>query len=155
MGTPPVKKPINFEEAFVPVDVLNTYLTESPTKKEIIAAANVAVYKKSKAKLIVSDFKKANPLVRKALAIDLTEDKLLDQFSIFTKLNFPKYIIAGDSDPSINRNYLEGVKDSCQNNGHNGCKIIDLTNCGHFPSIEKPKQFNKVIRDIAKDAFQQ
>lgn len=157
MGTPPVKKPINFEEAFIPVEALNTYLTENPSKKEITEAVHVAVNKKSKSKMLISDFNRANPLVRKALAIDLTQDKLLDQFSIFTKLSIPKYIIAGDSDPSVNRKYLEHVKNSCQdsscNGGDNSCKIIDLENCGHFPSIEKPKQFVKIISDIVKDVF--
>ena len=32
-GSPPVKKPINFEEAFLPVAALQTYLTEKPTEE--------------------------------------------------------------------------------------------------------------------------
>ncbi len=150
MGTPPVKNPINFDEAFIPVDALNTYFTEYPSKKEISEAANVTVNHKSKSKIIISDFKRANPLVRKAIAIDITQNKFLDQFSIFTKLNVAKYIIAGDTDPSVNRKYLEYVKNSCKNE----CEIIDLTNCGHFPSVDKPKKFIKIIGDIAKDIFQ-
>ena len=151
MGTPPVKKPINFDEAFIPVDALNTYFTENPSESEIVNAALVAVDNKSNSSFISSDFKKANPLVRRATAEDITQDKLLDEFSLFTDLPVPKYIISGTSDPSINRSYLEYVKDCCGIS----CKIIDLERCGHFPSIERPNQFNNIIKGIAAEVFRQ
>ena len=151
MGTPPVKKPINFEEAFIPVEALNTYFTENPREDEIVNAARVTVSEKTHADVIVNDFKKANPLVRKATAADITQDKLLDQFSIFKDLNVPKYILAGDVDPSVNRSYLAYVKD-CSGAD---CEIIDLAGCGHFPSLEQPQKFIGIINDITQVVFRQ
>lgn len=149
MGTPPVKKPINFEEAFIPVDALSTFLTENPSEKGINQALNVAIFNKSKIENSISDFKKANPLVRKATRTDITEGKFKNQFSLFTKLNLPKYIIAGDSDPSVNREYLKYVKDNCQN----VCEIFDISNCGHFPSIDNPTEFIKIVKKTATKVF--
>jgi pimeloyl-ACP methyl ester carboxylesterase len=149
MGTPPVKKPINFEKAFLPVPALNTFFTEYPKEKEITDAINIAVKNKAKRAVIISDFKKANPLVRKPLAVNLIENQLLNQFHVFTKLNIPKYIIAGDSDPFVNRDYLEYVK----NNSEYSCRIFDIKNCGHYPSIDKPREFINIIKEITKEVF--
>ncbi len=33
-GTPPIKKPVNIEEAFLPVPELQTYLSENPSQTE-------------------------------------------------------------------------------------------------------------------------
>ena len=149
MGTSPVKKPINFEEAFLPVAALNTFLTENPTEKEIKEAIQVTLIDKAKTKTIINDFKKSNPKVRKAIALDFMENKLLNQFTIFSKLDIPKYIIAGANDPSVNRKYLDLIK----NNSKNSFKIFDLKNCGHYPSLDKPKEFNIIIKQIAKEIF--
>lgn len=149
MGTPPLKKPINFENAFLPVEALSTFLTELPKEKEIKYAFDVVLEDKSKSSSMISDFKIANPLVRKATAIDLMENKLLDQFKIFTELNIPKYIIAGDSDISVNREYLEIVKNNCSES----CLIIDIENCGHYPSVDQPTEFIKIIKEISKNVF--
>jgi pimeloyl-ACP methyl ester carboxylesterase len=148
-GTPPVKKPINFEEAFLPVPALQTFLTEHPTDKEIEMATCTAVHNKDVSHKLVSDFKKANPLVRKAIGIDLMENKLANQFDIFSNLNIPKYIIAGKQDPSVNLNYLHEVKNNCNGN----CSIIEFDNCGHYPSIEKPQEFNTTLSEIVKEVF--
>lgn len=149
MGTPPVKKPINFEEAFIPVDALNTFLTENPSEKEIHQALEIAISDKSKIVNSISDFIKANPLVRKATLVDITGGKFQNQFSLFTKLNVPKYIIAGNSDPSVNRDYLKYVKDNCNSD----CEVFDISNCGHFPSIDKSNEFIEIVRKVTKKVF--
>lgn len=149
MGSPPLKKPINFEEAFLPVAALNTFLTEFPNEKEIIEAFDIAVLNNSEKANMISDFKKANPFARKATAIDLMQNRLLDQYTIFTELLIPKYIIRGDSDISVNSKYLEKVKNACDKS----CEIIDIQNCGHYPSIDKPIEFINFIKNIATEVF--
>lgn len=150
MGTPPVKKPINFEEAFLPVEALNTFFTENPKEQEIIEVAKVTLVDKTNTSMFINDFKHTNPLVRKASAIEISENKLLNQFDVFTELAIPKYIIAGDFDLSVNREYLESVKNKCLG----FCKIIDFENCGHYPSLDKPEEFIASINTIANQVFQ-
>ncbi|WP_417886676.1 alpha/beta fold hydrolase [Zunongwangia sp.] len=149
MGTPPLKNPVNIEEAFIPVVALNTFLTVNPNEDEIRKTLGEVILNRSKIDLVTHDFKKANPLVRKALAIDLMENRLFNQYSIFTELNLPKYIISGDADLSVNREYLERVK----NASNDSCKIIDIQNCGHYPSLDQPFEFINIIKKIAPEIF--
>jgi pimeloyl-ACP methyl ester carboxylesterase len=148
-GTPPFKKPLNLEETFLPVPELQTYLTENPNEEEIESAAHVAVFNKKHANRIIEDFKRANPKVRMAILNDITENKLLDQFKMFINLNVSKYIIAGSHDPSVKPEYLKMVSDAC--NGH--CELIHFENCGHYPSLEKPKEFAETINVMANKVF--
>lgn len=148
-GTPPVKKPINFEEAFLTVPALQTFLTEYPSKEDIEMAISAAVFNKEAIPQLVADFKKANPLVRKAIGIDLMENKLSNQLEIFSTLNIPKYIIAGKKDPSVNPEYLQEVRNHCNGN----CKLIEFENCGHYPSIEKPEEFIATLIKITQEVF--
>ncbi|QOD61463.1 alpha/beta hydrolase [Polaribacter haliotis] len=148
-GTPPLKKPINFEEAFLPVAALQTFLTENPSNSEIEAAANVAVVNEKCVYTIISDFKNTNSNVRKKVAEDILGNNLANEHEIFTKLQVPKFIIVGDKDPSVNSTYLSQVQKDCEHY----CEIIPFENCGHYASLEKPNEFLDAINTISKNVF--
>ncbi|MFI1773211.1 alpha/beta fold hydrolase [Thalassobellus citreus] len=148
-GTPPVKKPINLEEAFLPVAALQTYLTENPTEEDIQSAMEVAVYDVKYANSLKEDFKKSNPKVRKAVFKAVSENKFLDQFEMFVNLGIPKFIIAGSHDPSVNPEYLKMVSEACNGN----CELIHFENCGHYSSLENPKEFAETINVVANKVF--
>lgn len=145
MGTPPVKYPINFAEAFNPIETLNVYFEENPQENQLVAAMDILLSDGSKASAIIDDFLQANPLVRTAVAWDIMQNKLADEYTIFTMLNVPKFVIVGDSDPTLSRKYLEVVKKSSQNQ----CEIIEIANCGHFPSVDQPDKFVRIITRVA------
>ncbi|MFD2726445.1 alpha/beta fold hydrolase [Hyunsoonleella rubra] len=148
-GTPPLKKPLNFEEAFLPEPALQTFFTENPPDNEIKEAANIAVFDKLNAPIVVENFKKAHPKVRTALGVDVANERLLNEYEIFTNLTIPKYIIAGLQDPTINRDYLNHVVDASA--GH--CELIEFKDCGHYPSLEQPLQFEATLSRIANEVF--
>jgi pimeloyl-ACP methyl ester carboxylesterase len=148
-GTPPLKKPLNLQEAFLPIPALQTFFTENPTDKEIETSAYEAVFKEKDTFKIIEDFKRSNPKVRKAIVADIAESNFLDEFNIFINLKIPKLIIAGKQDPSVNPHYLEEVKNSC--NGT--CKLVKFDECGHYPSLEKPKEFTIAINQIIHKIF--
>lgn len=148
-GTPPLKQPINFEEAFSPVSGLETFFTEHPEIKAIEETIDSIVYNKTIITQVVTDFKKANPRVRNAIASDVTNANFSDEFGFFTETKIPKYILVGKQDPTVNMNYLQDVKNQC----HAKCDIIEIDNCGHYPSIEKPQEFNQILKNIAQDVF--
>ena len=148
-GTPPLKKPINLEDAFLPVEALQTFFTENPANEEIESSVNVTVFNKELAYKIVEDFKKSNPKVRKAIVNDISQNSFLDQFKIFTNLKIRKYIIAGSHDPSVNPEYLKIVADAC----HGNCELIHFENCGHYASLEKPNEFVQTINLIGSKVF--
>ena len=148
-GTPPVKKPINMEEAFLPEPALQTFFTENPTEDEIATASISAVYNRKHSNVIKEDFLRANPLVRKQIATDIINNSFNDQYKIFTELSIPKYIITGEMDPTVNPIYLEQIKENCREH----CSIIPFSNCGHYASLEKPEEFISTIKMISEKAF--
>ncbi|MEO9503490.1 MAG: alpha/beta hydrolase [Nonlabens ulvanivorans] len=148
-SAPPVKKPINFEEAFIPVDALQTFLKEKSTDEEIASAASVTVYEQKFTEQIVSDFKNSNPKVRSATAEDLFNGNWSDQYKSFTNLKCPKVIVSGSHDPSVNKEYLKKVvKESSHNTSY-----IELENCGHYPTLERPEEMSTIINHLASDVF--
>jgi pimeloyl-ACP methyl ester carboxylesterase len=148
-GAPPLKKPLNLEEAFVFIPELQKYFIENVSEIEMKEAVEVMLFNKQCSSVMIEDFKKANPKVRKAIAIDIAEDKFLNQFKIFIDLSIPKYIIAGTHDPSVNLEYLKLVV----NKSSSYSELIMFQNCGHYPSLEKPKEFNKTLERIIKEVF--
>ena len=143
-GTPPLKKPLNFDEGFLPVEELQTIFKEDPSHSEIETTINAIVNNKEASSLLISDFKKSNPLVRKAIANDAANSNFSNEFDYFTTTKTPKYIIAGDHDISINLNYLKEITALCNGN----CELITFENCGHYPSIEQPEKFNNTKKHL-------
>ena len=107
------------------------------------------VFKKEYSFNIIEDFKSTNPKVRKAIAMDITENKFSDQLQLFTNLKVSRYIIAGKNDCSVNFQYLKDVKNKC--NGF--CELITFDECGHYPSLEKPEEFTNALKLIAENVF--
>lgn len=149
-GTPPLKKPMNLEESFLPNPLLQTFFTENPTKKDIETTLESILHNKDCKKIIEDDFKITNSLVRKVISQEIQNNSFSDQFTIFTNLKVPKYIIATEFDSIVNNKYLQMVKNSCTSN----YEIINFKNCGHYPSFEAPKKFNETINYILEKLFQ-
>jgi pimeloyl-ACP methyl ester carboxylesterase len=147
-GAPPVKKPINFEEAFLPVEALQTFLSENPTSKEIEAAIDVAVQNDSVKPEIVNYFKDTTSKVRLATLNDIMDKKWSDQYEIFTNLSCKKMIVAPEQDPSVNFEYLKTI--ACNSDNIN---LEQIMNCGHYPTLEKPTEMSKLIEDMAVEIF--
>lgn len=147
-GTPPVKKPINFEDAYLPLPEVQVFFTENPSQIEIKSMAEVAVFDTVHTSQIISDFKKTNPIVRKAIGIDIAEGNYGNEYEIFVGLNIPKFIIAGKQDSAVNLDYLKNICDVCNN-----CQIFVFEECGHYPSLEQPNKFSEFVNNIANQVF--
>lgn len=147
-GTPPVKKPLNLEEAFLPIAALQTFFTENPTEQEIINAAEVALANTKDSKVIIDDFKNTIPRVRKCIAEDILDNNLANEHEIYENLDVHKFIIAGDNDPSVNLAYQKRLNKISKKSN-----LIVFDNCGHYPSLEQPEEFLKTIDAISKKVF--
>lgn len=147
-GTPPVKKPINFEEAFLPVEALQTFLNANATEQEINAAVNVAVHNKSLVPSVIDDFNNTIPQVRTDTATDIMGNRWSNQHRIFTQLACRKIIVAPENDPSVNLKYLKSVIYECDD-----AELKTLTDCGHYPTLEKPEEMSRIIEDMAVEIF--
>lgn len=143
-GTPPIKKPINMEEAFLPTPVLQTLMSEYPSDEDLKEAMAVATVNASIIPELIRDFKQTDPRVRRVLAQEAMEGKWSDQNELFTSLNVPKYIFLPDQDISVNPAYLRAI----QAENSDSCSIISVADCGHYASVEQPEQFNEALKKV-------
>jgi len=148
-GTPPLKHPMNFEEAFLPIPEFSTFLVENPSSQNIQNIVDISIRKPEYREGVVRDFIKANGKARSELAKGIEGNKFVDEFEIFTNLRIPKYILIGAYDPIVNQEYLEEVKK--QSVGK--CTLISFEDCGHYLSVEDPEKFSKIIERIANEIF--
>ncbi|MFT7233972.1 MAG: pimeloyl-ACP methyl ester carboxylesterase [Cyclobacteriaceae bacterium] len=144
-GTPPLKKPLNMEEAFLPNPSLGTFFEENPKNENLSETLNIVVCNKSTIPLLKKDFLRADPKVRSVLAAEI--DAWSDELTIFSNLSCLKYVIQGDQDPIVNPKYLESINHDIQ------FELIMMTDCGHYPSIEKPDEFIQHLKSIAEKVF--
>ncbi len=149
MGTPPLKKPLNIEEAFVVTPALQVFMTEKPLETEIKNASKIAVFNEEHAPFVENSFKESNPKVRTEMTIDLTENKFSNQYKTFTELLVPKFIVHGENDPSVNLDYLKTLQELSSTN----CELTIINNCGHYPSIETPEQFIEILSKASNKVF--
>jgi len=151
MGTPPVKKPLNVEEAFIQSDSLLTFFDPSPSDEAVNSALNSLIEKKELPEHMIKDFKETDPKVRADLAVELTQgENLSDQHYVFSTDRRKKFIIHGCNDKIVNRSYLlDLIK-----NAKNKPVMIEVDNCGHIPSLDQPDIFISKLKEIALDVFQ-
>jgi pimeloyl-ACP methyl ester carboxylesterase len=152
MGTAPVKSPLNLEEAITPNEALPVFMTENPSEENIIKAMEIGTYQKKTSqpslnKLLVDDFQQTDGKIRTAIALDLSNDRLGNEYEILQQLHCPKIIIQGRQEPTVKALYLDEVATKSKAN------LVYLEACGHYPSIEQPEKFIQLIKDFSKACF--
>ena len=145
-GTPPLKKPINAEEAFLPCEALNTYFKADYSEEELDTTMAVATYGPNGRELLRDDFIQTDPTFRSAFYHGaMVEGHLLDETAIVASDPRPVYVIQGVQDPTVNVNYIRGLKGIT--------KIFEINKCGHYASLEEPYQFNSILKKISSEVF--
>lgn len=147
-GTPPLKHPLNLAEGFNLVDALLVYFEENPLDNRVINALDDLITNKSCITQMFDDFSRTNPLVRLALAKNIeSENVFQNQYQIFKRLTCNKLIIEGDRDNLISSEYLNRISVECYSD------LKRINNCGHFPQIERPIEFSKVLMTFCENSF--
>lgn len=150
MGSPPIKKPINMEEAFAPNPYSATYYKEKPEESELEFATNGAVYNRSVLPIIKENFHRADPKIRSTLLNDIMDGSdFLDEYQIIGALPCKKYFVNGAQDPIINFNYLIQI----QAEALYPIELFKIEDCGHYPTLEQPEKFLRILEKIAVDVF--
>lgn len=147
-GTPPVKYPLNMEEAFLPNPDIGNYFTASPEKEEIKRMFEDTLCGQAMVADFENDFYKADPKVRTALAMDIESgNAFIDEHVALKSFGGKKTILHGIHDPSVSPDYLKKeAKDM-------GAELIILDDCGHFISAEQPALFIKHLSKFASASF--
>lgn len=150
VSTPPLRKPLNFQEAYAPNPYTINYLKEVVGEKELEETLHAAVCNKSVVSVLKEDFLTTDPKVRSAMASDLAKpENFPDEVKIFSTLECPKYVVNGRQDLTVNPSYLEQL----QQEAIHSFQITYIENCGHYPTIEKPEEFTRLLEKIHDEVF--
>jgi pimeloyl-ACP methyl ester carboxylesterase len=150
IGTPPIKKPLNVEEAFIQSESLLTFFDPSPPDEAVNLALNSLIEQSEVPEYMFMDFKETDPKVRADLAVELSQgENVSDQHYIFSNDKRKKFIVHGRNDKIVNHNYLlDLIK-----NAKNKPEMVEIDNCGHIPSLDKPEIFINKLEEITLDVF--
>ena len=147
-GTPPVKKPLNLEEAFSPNDASPVFFTENPELQQIENAFKIANKNPKIHDLLVKDFLKSDPKVRVEIVNDASSYIIFkNEYNIFKDLNIPKLILQGEFEPLVNLEYISKLAEE------SNCDLKIVEDCGHYISIEKPIEFERIIKEFSEKCF--
>ncbi len=150
-GAPPLKLPLNLEEAYAPNPYSGTFFKEFPESDELNNTLNGAIFNDDARNIIREDFLATDPKYRSTFLNDLTNSNdVLNEAEIFSSLKCSKYIISGKLDPTVNLDYLKQL----QQETVSPFKLMEIGGCGHYPTLEKPEMFAKILGEICAEVFQ-
>jgi pimeloyl-ACP methyl ester carboxylesterase len=141
-GTPPVRKPLNFGEAFNPVEIVGIMYSDSATNEQIDLLFDTFTKDKSFNNILISDYKGTDPRVRTDLAAQIQNpDSLLDEVDILKSLTCKKVVVYANYDPAINVDYLRRIKTEA------GFDFYEVDNSGHYLSLENSVEFLCILKE--------
>ena len=147
-GAPPLKLPLNMEEAFLRSEALQTYFTENPGDDVLTKTIDEMVPDEQFRSFFKSDFLRTDPVFRSAFAADIGKPNALgNEAQIDMDLEVPIYFIHDKQDVTVNLDYIRSLRNDPQ------YKIYEIDNCGHYPSIEQPEIFNSYFENILGEVF--
>lgn len=149
-GAPPVKQPLNVDEALVQHETLNYLFTEDVSEAQLDEMAKVAVANGSAIEAFKQDFRETDPKIRSMLQIELAAGTAFsNEAEVFMNMEIPRLILHGAQDPYVNGQYLEEIVSG--STGDAQFKLIN--NCGHYPSLEQPGVLTEHISALADKVF--
>ncbi len=148
-GAPPIKKPINLEEAYMPVPELGTVFQENPEQSEVKNYFNTITYRTDVIQQLENEFYNTNSRVRSSIQQDIANGEFSDEVDTFFKLDALKILVNGGKDPLINDKYLANLNKKAIH----PFKIYSIPESGHFVSLENPDAFKEIIKETANSIF--
>lgn len=147
IGAPPVKKPLNMNEAFLPYPYMGAFFQEAPEEELLYNAlkgylCDATLYIDH----LTKEFNSTNPSVRANMG--KIKDHFADienEWDIVKGLKCNKYLVNGSEDPLINKTYIHQLT---MHDLTHPIESIFIDNCGHYPMLEKPKELANFIKQI-------
>lgn len=147
-GTPPLRKPLNFGEAFLPITETGVLFTDSATEEQINSLFELFLYNKSVFDLVKNDYLITDPNVRTDLAAVLqSSDSLADEVEVLKNLDCNKYVIHTEYEKAVNYEYLKSLQREVN------FQLIDFPDSGHYLSLENPSELIYHLEKIAGECF--
>ncbi|TMU56851.1 alpha/beta fold hydrolase [Flagellimonas algicola] len=145
IGTPPLKKPLNLNEAFAQDERMGLLFKDqlSPGEKksmmDFIGCNNHPV--------AIGALEKTDPVFRTGIAHSISTGELSNEMDSLKTADFPVAILAGEMDPLVNKEYLNKIGFSTLWKQ----KVHYIPSSGHTPHLENSKAFNAVINEFVEE----
>lgn len=148
-GTPPISKPANFEEAFLPSDVMHLAFQEGLTNDELKSLASVFTSCVSDIEDVINQITSTDSKCRPLLVKSIGELKHKNEKELVETSNLPIAIFHGENDALISLEYLKSINwKNCWQN-----KIHIIPNTAHSPHLENPVEFNTLLSQFCETVF--
>lgn len=145
-GTPPLKLPLNFDDAFLPNPAMPLFFKSELSKTEIKQFASSLTTEKH-ITMLTESIVNTDDSIRGKLMESIQNGELKDEVKILNSINIPVAIILGSHDSLINAAYLENLE--IHNLWKNKCHFIK--NAQHNPQLEQPELFSELLSLFAKE----
>lgn len=147
-GTPPLKKPLNIDEAFNNDERMTLLFQGSLNNGELDDLANFISSAEDNT-LIKSLIKQSDGKFRKDLGMAVGNGELMDEVDILKRTQLPMAFVLGELDGLINKSYVEQITEEFDTN----IGIHHVSKSGHSPHFENPTAFNKILFEFAHSIY--
>lgn len=142
-GTPPLKNPLNLDEAFNQDERMGLLFKENLTSEEFQLLASFITSNKDLT-VTKSAIRQSDAKFRGDMGLAVTNGELLDEVSILQKTELPIAIVQGESDDLVSKSYLESVElNTLWEN-----QVNYVSKSAHSPHFENPKEFNDIVLEF-------
>tara|TARA_R110000868_G_scaffold42760_1_gene144274 strand:+ start:4891 stop:5691 length:801 start_codon:yes stop_codon:yes gene_type:complete len=147
-GAPPVKKPINLEEAFLPNEKMDYFFEEKLNEIQVDEIVKLLIGDNSElVETLRDNIKNTDPKYRSSIAKEIGIGGFSDEYEILRASKIPIGIFQGENDPLVSTKYLQALEIT----GLWRNKIIAIPNSGHSPQLENPTFFNKAFLEFVNE----
>ncbi len=143
IGTPPLKKPLNMNEAFSPDERMALLFKQQLSKKEREALLEF-VGCNPNSSLAQDALEMTDAKFRSDISNSVAAGELVDELDVLKSIDFPVALVVGENDLLTNKDYVNTIgfpslwKEQVQY----------IPGTGHTPQLKKPEVFNKLLSDF-------
>ncbi|MAO11025.1 MAG: hypothetical protein CMC07_09125 [Flavobacteriaceae bacterium] len=142
IGTPPVKRPLNIDIAFMPHPVIPLLFKAELTAEELELFAESVCAPQNK-KYVIKSITVTDPKFREKMMTSIMQGDLKDEILILEKIKTPVALVYGENDELVNKKYVRSLNLSNlfeQN-------PIFIKNSWHASHMSNSNIFNKVLKE--------
>jgi pimeloyl-ACP methyl ester carboxylesterase len=149
-GAPPIARPANIEQAFLPSPLVSLLFQEKHTVEELDLLSKGFTSNENERENIITQIQNTYGALRPLIAKAIGEQKHKDEKKLVETIDIPIAVIHGENEPFANLDYLETMK--WRNLWKN--KIHIIKNAAHSPHLENPVEFNNLLSQFCETVFE-
>ena len=147
-GTPPVKSPLNLQEAFLPDERISLLFKGQLNAMERVSFVSGICSDTSPAhSRLVESLLKTDPKFREGMGVSAANGEFSNEFVILKTTKLPIAVIHGANDALVNAEYIEKLEIPYLWKQ----KVHYIEASTHSPHIENPSRFNQLLFQFLED----